>query len=400
MTAAGPAPGGPTQSIVCCSLEPWDDIWRRNQFLATEVLALRPSIRLLFVGLPVDMTWSLLHRRRPTAPRLHPIDTTGRLWGMTPRKWLPRRLRPDQDRARGLRVQATARRLGLTHPVLWINDNSYAELVRSTGWPSVYDVTDDWLLASLPGRELDRQTRNDTLMLELASEVVVCSPALAASRGRDRAVHLIPNGVDLVELRRPRPRPADLPAGPVVLYQGSLTDGRLDIDLCVEIGHRLAGRASLVLVGPNSLSPASDERLCRAGALLIGLRPSASIPAYMQHADALIVPHEVNPFTESLDPIKAREFVALGRPTVSTPVAGFRDLGPPVRIATAAHFVDELLDVLSDPLPPGPGPMPDAPATWAERAVAFLAVLDAAAARQEGSDQAPAASGSGSLAPT
>ena len=128
----------------------------------------------------------------------------------------------------------------------------------------------------------------------------------------------------------------------MVLYQGTLNDGRLDIDLCVEIAERLAGQASVVFVGPSSLSPLSDDRLRRAGAILLGARPSAAMPGYMQHADALIVPHEVNPFTESLDPIKAREFVAVGRPTVSHPRRRFSgprapgaDRGP--RAASSAN---------------------------------------------------------------
>ncbi len=44
------------------------------------------------------------------------------------------------------------------------------------------------------------------------------------------------------------------------------------------------------------------------------------------------------PFTESLDPIKAYECVAVGRPTVATPVAGFRDLGGSVVVAEPAVF--------------------------------------------------------------
>ena len=269
--------------------------------------------------------------------------------------------------------------LGLVHPRLWINDNSYARAGALDGLAERLR-RHRRLAAGLPsGRELDRQIHNDALMLELASEVVVCSPALAASRGRGRAVHLIPNGVDLVELRRPQGRPADLPAGPVALYQGTLNDGRLDIGLCVEIAGRLSGRASLVLIGPNSLSPASDERLRQAGARLLGPRPSACLPAYMQHADALVVPHEVNPFTESLDPIKAREFVALGRPTVSTPVAGFRDLGPPVHVVTAERdrFVEEVSATLTLPaLPGGPGPLLRTPMSWTSQARLFLDVLD------------------------
>ena len=46
-----------------------------------------------------------------------------------------------------------ARELGFERPVLWINDSTYAPLAGATGWPTVYDVTDDWLLTrAAPGR--------------------------------------------------------------------------------------------------------------------------------------------------------------------------------------------------------------------------------------------------------
>jgi len=59
--------------------------------------------------------------------------------------------------------------------VLWINDSTYAPLVERTGWPSVYDVTDDWLLVDAGPREQERQQRNDATLLRTVSEVVVCS---------------------------------------------------------------------------------------------------------------------------------------------------------------------------------------------------------------------------------
>ncbi len=42
--------------------------------------------------------------------------------------------------------------------------------------------------------------------------------------------------------------------------------------------------------------------------MLLGARPSADVPAYLQHADVLVVPHIVTPFTDSLDPIKLYEY--------------------------------------------------------------------------------------------
>src|SRR5450631_1150338 len=71
--------------VVCLSLEPWDDVWRRNQHLAAQLLRLRPSLRLLFAAVPVDVAWSLRQGRWPARSALQPVGGTGRLWTMAPR---------------------------------------------------------------------------------------------------------------------------------------------------------------------------------------------------------------------------------------------------------------------------------------------------------------------------
>ena len=98
------------------------------------------------------------------------------------------------------------------------------------------------------------------------------------------------------------------------------------------------------------------------------------IPGYLQHADVLVVPHVVSAFTESLDPIKAYECLAVGTPTVATPVAGFRNVGGPVHIAEPADFVDTVRAVLDEK----PDPRPQQAPSWTERADQFGGVLDAA----------------------
>jgi teichuronic acid biosynthesis glycosyltransferase TuaH len=102
------------------------------------------------------------------------------------------------------------------------------------------------------------------------------------------------------------------------------------------------------------------------------------VPAYLQHADVLIVPHVVDAFTGSLDPIKLYEYLAVGRPVVSTPVAGFRDLGSDsVTIVAAALFPAALVGVLeSTPAGAGLGPLDDDLPTWDEQLTRFGAVLD------------------------
>ena len=98
---------------------------------------------------------------------------------------------------------------------------------------------------------------------------------------------------------------------------------------------------------------------------LLGPVPYETVPAFLQHADVVIVPHHVNAFTESLDPIKAYECVAAGRPTVATPVAGFRQLGPPVRTAEGDGFVAAVSAALAEgpSTESGPGSEPG-PEMW------------------------------------
>lgn len=368
--------------IICLSLEAWDEVWRRNQFFAAAVLRMRPDARILFVEPNIDVPWAIRHRLPIAGNRLRPIGDSGRLWAVSPRKWLPRRLYPHVDRSLSRQVLRAARRLDMHDPVYWVNDSGYAALLDPYGsTPSVYDVTDDWILGALAAREQQRQRQNDAQMLGRASEVVVCSPNLVATRGAKRTVHLVPNGVDVAHLQRPQPRPTDVPTEPYVLYAGTLSAGRLDLSLCVDLARSLSPKTRLVFVGPNALSPADSQELIRSGALLLGARAYRNLPGYLQHAAVFVNPHVVSPFTESLDPIKAREYLAVGRPTVSTPVAGFRKLGPPVHVARASDFVEAVITHLRHRPEAGLGPLSVDPGSWDDRAGEFLAILESARSR-------------------
>jgi glycosyltransferase involved in cell wall biosynthesis len=256
--------------------------------------------------------------------------------------------------------------------VLWINDVTYAPLIHRTGWPALYDVTDDWLLAPFSEPELERLRRLDELALRDADEVVVCSQSLAASRGSSRDVVLIPNGVDVEHLRRPQQRPPDLPPSPVAVYVGSLHESRLDVGVVAKLAQTHPS-LNIAFVGPNGLTDESTDYLTSfANVSLLGPRPYSNVPGYLQHASVIVVPHLVSPFTESLDPIKAYECLAVTTPTVATPVAGFREHPKEFHLASGAEFVAAVATVLSSSAPVRNR---EPPASWLVRAAAFEAHL-------------------------
>ena len=276
-SALGPPATG--RQLVVCSLEDWDEVWRRNQYLIAGLLERDPELTVLFVEPAVDTLDDMRTRHRVRRPRglvQHRDVAGGRLWTLQGAKAIPRRFGGLADRGLDWTVLRAARRLGFQHPQLWINDPGRAPLLARTGWPALYDITDDWLLADRSPREQHRLRANEDLLLRECREVVVCSPRLAEVKGAIRAVTLVSNAVDLDRYRAPAPRPADLPPGAIVLYVGTLHEDRLDVELCQRLAQALGGLATLVFVGPDCLSPPHRQELAQcATVVVLGARCSA-----------------------------------------------------------------------------------------------------------------------------
>lgn len=370
---------GGTETVALCSLERWDDVWRRNQLFVRELVndPQQPT-KVLFVEPPVDVLHELRSGARSAVrPHRLPQPAVGMpgVMVLRPRKVLPRVLGGWADASLERQLRRATRNVGFHRPVLWVNDSTYAPLVESRQWGSVYDITDDWLREKVPRRELRRRARRERLLLTHADRVVVCSPSLAADRGRTREVALVTNGVEAEFFRAPQPRPADLPEGRTAIYVGTLHRERIDLDLVESCAQRLP-EVKFVFVGPNSLDSDESRRLAQhSNVHLLGPRPYSTVPAYLQHADVCLVPHVVSPFTESLDPIKAYECRSVGVPTVATPVAGFRGLTGCIRTAEAADFPEVVARVLHDA--PTLQPDPSVP-SWHLQAMAFRRQLELA----------------------
>lgn len=369
--------------LVVISLEEWDEVWRRNQHLVAGLLRSGAVRRVLFVEPAVDALHEVRSGRRPqrslTGLRRVQLDgAESELWALRPRKLLPRRIDPSGDARRARGVAATARRLGMDRPVLWVNDPGGAEVLALTGWPALYDITDDWLVAERPEAELERLRRQEAELFAACREVVVCSPALERTKSQQREVVLLPNAVDLEPYRTRGSRPDDLPARPVALYLGTAHRDRVDVDLVVGTARTVADRVggTVTLVGPAPLPRTDLDRLQVAGVQVLGPRPSHTVPAYLQHADVLLVPHVLTEFTASLDPIKAYEYRAARRPVVSTPVPGFVDgLDPLLQPVPVSRFPDAVADVMAEPVP-WTADLPSDIPTWAQRVTEMTEVVD------------------------
>jgi glycosyltransferase involved in cell wall biosynthesis len=151
-----------------------------------------------------------------------------------------------------------------------------------------------------------------------------------------RPVVRLGNGVELEHFARPRPVPADL-AGlprPWIGYVGLLSHF-LDFETLEAL--RVARRGgTLVLIGPGT--PATDEAVralaSREGVALLGPRPYEDVPAYMQALDVGVIPFRAqDPFVQGINPNKVYQYLASGRPVVTTPVLDLDPVSPHLQFA-------------------------------------------------------------------
>ncbi|MFD2091862.1 glycosyltransferase [Blastococcus deserti] len=246
-------------------------------------------------------------------------------------------------------VRLVCRLLGIRRPVVVVTIPTAWDVVapmRRTAL--VYNRSDKH--SDFP--EGDRATLEalEAQLLEHSDCVLYVSRALMADERAltgDRAAFL-DHGVD-VDHFRPRPAeelPADLRAvpGPRIGFFGALDDYVVDFDLLEHVAGEIP-EASLVLVGDSTYPM---ERFARYGNVhWLGRRPYEEIPAYGSGFDVAIMPWVDSPWIHRSNPIKLKEYLALGLPVVSTEFAeldGYRDR---VRVATdAGGFVAAIRESL------------------------------------------------------
>ncbi len=343
--------------LIFVSMENWDDIWRRNQFLCVGLARRDRTRQILFVGLPRDYTHGIRTAdfRCFTQPASWKVADDPNITVIHPAKLFPNTYAPGRKLNDALfrrQVKKAARSLGLQRPLLWLNPHSAVHMVGKMDESAViYDVTDDWTALTQEPWLAALIREQDRALCQLADAVIVCSEHLRQLKeSLTDSLHLVPNGVDAAHYEsvddpgQPLPPEATGWRRPVLGYTGSIHPDRVNLGLVEKLARRLPS-ATIVLVGPLMIDADARRKLEALGnVVLTGPKPYAQIPDYMRAFDVCITPHLVTAFTESLNPIKLWEYLAAGKPILSTPVAGFRDYPELIYLADDAEDFARGLD--------------------------------------------------------
>ena len=143
-----------------------------------------------------------------------------------------------------------------------------------------------------------------------------------AKKHRHPNVHCFPSSVDRAHFCKARARqfePADqedLPLPRLGFY--GVIDERFDIDLIAAVA-QMRPDWSFVMVGP-VVKISEDELPRRPNIHYLGGKTYDQLPAYLSGWDVALMPFAMNESTQFISPTKTPEYLAGGKPVVSTPV--------------------------------------------------------------------------------
>ena len=318
--------------IICLSHLRWDFVFQRPQHLLTRYARLH---RVWFVEEPVDgdgpARLDVQNRQqgvRVVVPHLPPgLDASTRV-------------RLQRELLRDLCAQER-----IVDYVLWYYTPMALEFTRDLQPRAVvYDCMDE--LSGFAGAPPELREREQEL-LQRADVVFTGGQTLyEAKRHCHPNVHPFPSSVDVDHFARARavqPDPADQAriAHPRIGFFGVL-DERLDVDL---VGGAAAARPDwqFIMIGPVvKIDPRTLPVLPNIHYL--GAKKYEELPSYLAGWDVATLPFARNEATRFISPTKTPEYLAAGKPVVSTSI---RDVVKPYGMQGLARIADTVPDFVA-----------------------------------------------------
>jgi glycosyltransferase involved in cell wall biosynthesis len=167
-------------------------------------------------------------------------------------------------------------------------------------------------------------------------------------------VHFLGCGVDSAHFAKARLSDTTLPHdvacidAPIMGYYGVI-DERLDYELLARLAAAYPEWA-LVMVGP--VVKVDPDELPKAPNIhWLGQRDYNELPAYVKAFDVCLMPFALNEATQFINPTKTLEYMAAGKPIVSTAVSDVvRNFTPVVTVARSVDgFVAAVRSVMKRP---------------------------------------------------
>ncbi|MBC7076363.1 MAG: glycosyltransferase [Syntrophomonadaceae bacterium] len=346
------------QDIVCIAGVDFEPLWTRTQQL---VWRLPESNRILYVETPVNFL----------SPFKDPaLWDKWRLWRRGTRKiknnlylYSPPPLLPFANRCRllnrinqrimGRILRGICRKLDFRQPVLLTYLPNTADMAGCLGEKLlVYDCVDEHSAFQgfdprvVSGMEIDLLQKSDLVF-------VTAQPLYEDKSRYAENIHMLRNAADVKHFQKAQgedtPVPADvanLPA-PVLGFIGRIKEW-VDLDLLKQVAEARP-EWSIVMIGPVELDADTSSFKGVENVHFIGSRPKEVLPNYLKKFDVCLNPFRASRLTRAVNPLKFYEYLASGKPVVSTPMPEMEEFAGTVEIGEGRDgFIEAVERALDD----------------------------------------------------
>ena len=237
-------------------------------------------------------------------------------------------------------VMKQMQHLNMKSPILWnfspLHGKAVSHIPRAL---TIYDICDEWVnyIDNPSGRQVVRWVE-DELTRTAGLVFIGTENGKKLREGMNPEVHVVHHAADYAHFATaalPETKaPEDIAAlpKPVVGSVGVMDPARFDVDRIVYIAEARPDW-SVALVGPARADMDLTRLKSCPNVYLFGNRDIAELPAYIKGMDVALIPYKVNEATRNIYPLKLQEYLATGKPVVSSAMPAVAPYGEVVAIA-------------------------------------------------------------------
>ncbi|MBM4340833.1 MAG: glycosyltransferase family 1 protein [Deltaproteobacteria bacterium] len=348
--------GDKSYDFISCQVDYWDSPWQNRHGFLWELAKYN---RVFFLSPPFYLVDLLPGGRKKT--NLHGFNMIKQnLYSYVPPRYLPynyrfNRINRDIEKIRNNKIQKSLKALRFERPILLIWHPNYVDMIGQFNESLVIYYKYDHYAGYIGGD--GGISPKEKKLFEKADMVLVTAQGLYDLHKNDcKEIHLVPNGVDFDFFSKAMTDEVQIPPDmieipqPRIGYIGVINE-KVDFKLLTFLC-KARPSWSIVLVGAvrvqlpefkENLKELQQQKNC----YFLGKKENKQVPSYIKGLNVCMMCYLVNEWTYYGYPLKMHEYLACGKPSVSSDLPEVRPYSDVVMIA---HTYEQWLDILDQEL--------------------------------------------------
>ena len=263
-------------------------------------------------------------------------------------------LKPLNEMLLKLQIKYVTRKIGLKSPVVWVACPPACDMaIKMKKRKLVYQRTDRF--EDFPNVDIELVKSFDRKLKENADLTIYVNDALFQDEADQcRKAFYLDHGVDFDMFSGPvksGSEPSDLKSipKPRMGFIGSIDDCNPDIDFLGKVAEIMPD-ILFVTIGREQMDCSAFK--ARENVWMLGQKQYELVPEYGKRFDVLLLPLKQSKWAEAVNPLKLKEYLAMGKPVVSTPFPELKKYDDLVYVAqTPDTFAGLIREALSEDSP-------------------------------------------------